>query len=288
MKALITFFTALFFYSTALGDCADNILSAFPSGNTIKQNSIFVLNEYAWNAKIIKGLNQQYPIYLKCGDEKIKLIVKEIHVGQFNESQAIVFPEKQLVDGHEYTMCIDNLPEGEALKRFNEQTQVYEPIVYKVSHGKDILKPIIASSPELIDKTYKRFGCGPSAFAVFKYSVIDSSEIIVKVKLKNVKNGDEKIYYVEASEGNICVGYSMCSGAFHFDDGIYYNVTFSFMDASGNIIDWDDDIGFFKPMDATELVFEIGTWVLLTGFSFGLIFIGYKIFRRVAKKKSKV
>lgn len=78
-NGLLPFITALFYSFSANADCAGSGLSIFPSGSTIKQNSIFVLEGYAQSQKVILGLNKAYPVYLKSGNQKINLIITEIN-----------------------------------------------------------------------------------------------------------------------------------------------------------------------------------------------------------------
>ena len=77
---LLPFITALFYSFSANAICAENGLRIFPSGATIKQNSIFVIDGYAQSQKVILGLNKAYPVYLKSGKQKIKLIITQINL----------------------------------------------------------------------------------------------------------------------------------------------------------------------------------------------------------------
>jgi hypothetical protein len=248
MKQLLTIILGFFFVATVHADCAGTGISVFPSGKSIQQNSIFVIDGYAESQHVILGLNKKYNIYLKSGNKKIKLLVSETCVGQFYLTQAMLKPETELEAGLDYTMIIDNLPEYEALKRYNHKTQKFESITYKVNAKKDLEKPKLSTKPKEIKKNLVHYGCGPSIHVVFSNPAKDDSEIMVKTTVKNMKTGKETSYYIVPDSDKIYVGHGMCSGAFVFDEGNNYELEFTFMDASGNFTSWTGDrIKFTKP-----------------------------------------
>ena len=253
MKQLLTILIGLFWTVSVYADCAGTGLWVFPSGQTIKQNSIFVLDGYAESQHVILGLNKKHNIYLKSGNKKIKLLVTEICVGQFYLTQAVLKPETELEAGLEYTIYIDSLPEYESFNKYNRTTQKYEPVTYKVVAEKDNEKPQISAMPKELKKTLVHYGCGPSIHVVFSNPAKDNSDIIVKTTVKNIKTGKETTYYIEPDGDKIKVGHGMCSGAFDFDDSNNYEIEFSFMDSSGNLTAWTGErIKFTKPTKQTD------------------------------------
>lgn len=254
MKQLLSILIGLFCTVTVYADCAGEGLWIFPSGQTIKQNSIFILDGYAESQKVILGLNKKHNIYLKSGNKKIKLIVAEICVGQFYLTQAVLKPETELEAGLEYTMYIDNLPEYERFNKYNKKTQKYEQVTYKVVAEIDNEKPQLTTKPKELKKTLVHYGCGPSIHVIFSSPIKDNSDVIVKTTLKNPKTGIETTYYIQPDGDKIKVGHGMCSGAFNFEDkGNNYEVEFSFMDASGNLTAWiGERIKFSKPTKETN------------------------------------
>ena len=253
MKQLLTIIIGLFWTVTSYADCAGTGLWVFPSGQTIKQNSIFILDGYAESQHVILGLNKKHNIYLKSGNKKIKLLVTEIRVGQFFLTQAVLKPETELEAGIEYTMFIDSLPKYESFNKYNRTTKKYEPVSYKVIAGKDTEKPQLLTKPKELKKTLVYYGCGPSIHVVFSNPAKDISDIIVKTTVKNLKTGKETTYYIEPDGDKIKVGHGMCSGAFVFDDSTNYEVEFSFMDSCGNLTTWAGErIKFTKPTKQTD------------------------------------
>lgn len=251
---LLPFITALFYSFSANAICAENGLRIFPSGATIKQNSILVIDGYAQSQKVILGLNKAYPVYLKSGKQKIKLIITQINLGQFRLTQAVLKPEKELEAGLEYTMYIDHLPEYESFNKYNKSTNKYEPVVYKVVAERDTEKPQLASIPIEINKTLVFYGCGPSIHVIFSNPAKDNSEIIVQATVKDLKTGMKTTYYIQPDGDKIKIGHEMCSGAFDFEeDSQNFEVAFEFMDASGNFTPWTrEPIKFTKPTVQTS------------------------------------
>lgn len=248
MKIILTFIMSAFTIINLNAICAVNRLSAFPYGNTLKQNSIIIIEGYELSQVVVKGLNKQFPVYLVAGKQKIKLNVKEILISQYRLTQAILKPETNLKAGLSYTLVIDNLPQTESLNRWNKDLKQNEPIVYKVIDGTDTIKPTFNTIPKEIKKSLISYGCGTSTHVVFDCNVIDSSEYLIKATLKNVKTGNETTYCVKTYNGTIGIGHNMCSGAFNFGESDDYEIAFSIIDASGNFTAWTgDQIKFTKP-----------------------------------------
>ena len=253
MKKLLLIIAGLFLTASVYADCAWTGLWVFPNGQTIKQNSIFILDGYLESQKVILELNRKYNIYLMSGQKKVKLLVAETCVGQFELTQAVLRPETELVAGLEYTMVIDSLPQYESIKKYNYTTHKYEPLTYKVIAEKDMEKPQLSARPKELKKSLEYFGCGPAIYVVFSNPAKDKSDIIVKTTVKSLKTGKETTYYVKPDGDKINVGHGMCSGAFEFDDGNKYEVAFSFMDSSGNLTAWTGKrIKFTRPIKETS------------------------------------
>jgi hypothetical protein len=249
MKTLLTLILGLFCTISVFADCAGAGLWMFPNNKTINQNSIFVLTGYAESQHVIVALNTKHPVYLKSGRQKIKLQVSEICIGQFYLTQAILKPETPLEAGLEYILCIDNLPEYEHIDQYNSKTESYEPISYTVSNIVDTNKPELLTQAKELKKTIHYYGCGPAKYVVFSNPAKDSSEIIIKTTVKNLKTRKETTYYIEPDQEVINVGYGMCSGAFTYVvDDEHYEIEFAYMDSSGNLTPWAGErIKFTKP-----------------------------------------
>ncbi|QKJ63228.1 hypothetical protein [Flavobacterium sp. M31R6] len=248
MKEKIYLILSLLFVINSSAKCADNGFSVFPSNKKIKQNSIFVISGYYSSQDIIELLNKEYLVYLKSGNEKVNLIVTEFHKGQYNVSQSILKPERNLKIGLEYTLVIDSLPGNENLEKFNSETYKYEPFKFIVTNDIDNEKPTFTSKPIIIKNESNFLGCGISSFVVFNCPILDKSEYLVKATIRNIKSNKTSTYYINPYDGKISIGHGMCSGAFNLEDENSYEVEFEIMDASANYTIWNKEkIKFKKP-----------------------------------------
>lgn len=255
MKQLLALAFGLLSSIATYADCLTKMLWVFPDGPAIKQNSIFVLYGMGQSEPVILGLNKTYSIYLKSGETKVRLQVTETHVGQYGQAQALLKPETALAPGQEYALCIDSLPEYEYPGRYNPSTERYEPVTYKVLAEKDTVPPKLVSQPRVLRKTLAHDGCGPATHVLFSNPAKDDPDVIVRTTVVALKTGRETTYYLQPYGPHgavIQVGHDMCSGAFTFEEGDDYEVSFSFMDASGNMISREGErIKFTKPVKDT-------------------------------------
>lgn len=253
MNKIFLIFFGLFFSITLHAECTMSGLSIFPHSGSISKNQIFVIEGYSMSQQTILGLNKKYSIYLKSGNKKIKLIVTELCIGQYNLTQVIVKPEELLEMGKEYTIIIDSLPKFERLHQINTLTKKYEPFKYTVKTDVDTQSPKVNGNPFELKKKFAQYGCGPSMYVVFSNPAKDQSPLLVKTSVKNLLTGHTATYYLLPKDEQIKVGHDMCSGAFDFDESEFYEVSFSFMDSSGNITKWDGPgIRFSKPTIANS------------------------------------
>ena len=249
MKKIIPLFIFLLTTVNGFSKCASSGIYFWPTKPSISQNSIFVIEGYASSQKIIIGLGTTYKVFLKSGNQKIKLSVQEILVGQFCLTQAILKPETILTVGQEYELVIENLGELESqVSRYNTSTGQEEKIKWRVTTLSDTVQPSWTSRPQFKNTLHRELGCGPEIFANFSYSAKDDSEFLIKTTLKNISTGSLMTYYLQAEDDNIAVGHNMCSGAFNFYGGNMYEVVFSLFDSSGNFTKWTGEgIEFKRP-----------------------------------------
>jgi hypothetical protein len=179
MRTLLMLVIAQFLQTYSSAECENMGLSVFPNGHTIKQNSIFVVEGYALSQRIVIGLNKKYPVYLKSGDKRVNLFVKEICVGKFGLTQAILMLEKPLEAGLDFEFLIDSLPDTESLGRYNKERTKIEGIIFTVITGIDKEKPILISKPKEINKSFANYGCGPAMNVNFDFLLKDSSEVLI-------------------------------------------------------------------------------------------------------------
>ena len=239
MKNILVVIYFLLLSIQGIAKCGSQNLSFWPNGKHINQNSIFVIEGYGLSQSIILELGKKNKVFLQSGDQKIKLNIQEIHVGQFHLTQAILKPEIILTSGHEYELIIENLDELEYLvKRYNDAREQVK-IKWKVSADIDTISAIWKKIPIYKNSEYHELGCGPETNANFEFAAADNSEYLIKTILKNKSTGKETIYYLSVDDNKIIsVGHDMCSGAFKYTDGEYFEVEFSLYDSSGNLTKW--------------------------------------------------
>lgn len=249
MKKIIPIIILLLTTVDGFSKCASSGLYFWPTKQTVSQNSIFVIDGYATSQKIITGLGTTYKVYLKSNNEKIKLNVQELLVGQFSLTQAILKPEEILSVGQEYELVIENLGALESqVYRYNDSTRQKEKVKWTVSNFSDTVSPIWTNNPKFKNSSYDMYGCGPAIFANFTYSAKDNSEYLIKTIVKNKSTGIETTYYLKPDDKVIAVGHDMCSGAFNLEGGDKFEVEFSLFDASGNLTKWTGErIEFKRP-----------------------------------------
>jgi hypothetical protein len=246
----------LFFLSSTIqyvsGFCTSSGISVFPSGKTIRPNTIFMVEGYSQSQGVIEKLGTTYPVYLINGKTKIRLTVKETLKGGYLLTQAVLIPERPPKKGVRYTFVIENLPEEEGeLTEWNKELKKHEAIVFDVIGSNDTIKPFFSLLPHEIGKTNVMYGCGPEIWVQFACHVIDSSECLIKATVKNLSTNNSSTYYIDHGDSSVSVGHSMCSGAFEIENGKKFEVTFALVDASGNTTEWvGEPIQFTKPEEA--------------------------------------
>jgi hypothetical protein len=229
MKKFSLFLMLLTLSTNLIAKCGPGGLSFFPWGEEIYQNSIFMLEGDHYDS-IVVGLNKKYPIYLRSGKQKIKLVIFETQIGEYGLSQVLLKPVNSLEPNKEYELIIENFPIRDSLGK--SKTQVCRK--WKVKMGKDEEPPKFKEYPKELSKTYVHMGCGPGVYANFSCKVSETSEYLVKTVVKDMKTGSIRTYYLRPSVDSVGVGHGMCQGAFVLKSEEDYEVAFSLIDASGN------------------------------------------------------
>ena len=101
---------SLFIQVSVNAKCSFSGISCWPLSTTIKANGIIVIDFFGYSQELVQGLNKKYPIYLKGGNEVIKLMITETLKGKFQLTQIVLKPETRLTSGVKYEMVVDNLP----------------------------------------------------------------------------------------------------------------------------------------------------------------------------------
>lgn len=218
------------------GECAPGALTVFPGGATLNRNPVLMIEGYGECQSLIHRLGKQNAVYLTAGSRRIKLVVNEVRVGQFELTQAILVPETVLDAGTTYRLQIDQLPAYYPIYRWNEAAKRTEELVYVTNQKIDVQPPVVSRQPREIGKTHISYGCGPEVTVNFDCPVSENESVLVKATVTDKRTGTSATYFLEPTNKQIKIGHGMCSGAFRLIPAGEYEVTFSFMDVSGNVM----------------------------------------------------
>lgn len=255
MKNLTLLFL-LFYYSSSLqAMCDKHYLHVWPTSKTIKTNPVFMLEGYDLSRNVIAGLNTKYPIYLESGEQRIKLIVKEIIEGELKLKQAILVPENHLVAGLTYTLRIDSVQLWDKPLKWNRVTGNANA-EWLVESGFDVQKPAWTADPAEGKKTLIHYECGPEITVAYSLPLNERFPYLVKATVSTISTGKKTTYYVIPEDSAfVCIGRHMCAGAFALEDGSDFKVSFEIMDASGNFSEViKGPVAFTKPDKETPYI----------------------------------
>jgi hypothetical protein len=159
-----------------------------------------------------------------------------------------------LEPGKEYELVIDSLPAYESpMTRWDPITKTYQPIKWTVAQEADFISPNWNTRPIETKKSLVYYGCGPATFVHFSCKVQDQSPILVKTSVTNITTKKVTSYYLIPNDTTVWIGHGMCSGAFEFNQGDTYEISFDLMDACGNFTMWTEKkIQFTKPTNQTN------------------------------------
>jgi hypothetical protein len=233
--------------------CAESGIFCLSKSSTLNKNGLIILEFYSSSQSLIPDLNKKYPIYLKSSNEKIQLNVIETLTGEMHLTQIVLKPATKLKANALYTLQIDNLPTYERKpERYNSSSNKWESLTFKINNTVDNDIPTLSNTPTEQKKTLVYYGCGPASWVYFTITGQDKSELFVRANVKNKETRMVTTYILAIENGLAKIGHGMCSGAFHFDNGNNFEVTFQLCDQSGNKSGMTTSIAFTKPTEDTN------------------------------------
>lgn len=243
---------AVFISGVASAMCGMNGIWSLSKKSTLNRNGLVILEFYAFSQELVPGLNKKYPVYLQSAKGKVTLVVMEVLRGEFNLTQVILKPASELSVNETWQLHIDSLPKYESGPhgKYNSTLKKWEALSFTVTDYIDYELPVLICPPVETKKTYTAFGCGPDRSVYFKLSGQDKSELFVRASVKNKTTGKTTDYLLRIENDIVIVGHGMCSGAFHFDNGDNYEVSFALFDQSGNKASLTQPVAFTKPIPA--------------------------------------
>lgn len=258
MKYFLTISFLIYFSLLVKADCANSGIWASSISKTVTSNSLFLIEGYAQSMDVIKDLNKKYPVYIESNSHKVKLEVIKFIKGKFRLNQAIVRPSEKLKAGSKYYIKIEDLGDKHPKSYWGGDENHF------ISEGFLIIEENKSSSdekwhkqPVFISSEVKHFGCGPSIYAYFNVSLVDTNYTHIETELVNKKTGISQTYLIDYNkkEKQVAVGHGMCSGAFDYSKNGKYKVRFRVpkctIDSPDN--EWSDWIIFDSPYKSIDV-----------------------------------
>lgn len=248
MRYITLFLLSIFITTIASAKCTSSGIYCLSKSSTLNKNGLIILEFYASSQSLIPGLNNKYPIYLKSSKGKVPLNIIETLQGEMSVTQIVLKPGLELITGEIYALQIGNLPKHERKPElYNSASKKWEQFTFKITNSVDKDMPVWNDLPTEKKKTFDYFGCGPASWVYFNISAQDESELFARASVKNKTTGLTTTYILNIENGSVKVGHGMCSGAFHFDNGDNFEVTFQLFDQSGNKSSTTKPISFTRP-----------------------------------------
>ncbi len=256
---LLFFLSCFAFVNYLKAECSDWHTHFYPSKNTLTPKGIIIFQGFGGANFIIRGLEKEYPIFLKSGNHKVKLKVKFVNEG-YGTLQAVLEPVETLKIGETYELVIENYePKDEyhTFTKYNTTNNKTEKPIWKIEENtKEKNNKNITTwenLPVVGEKNYEEFGCGPAIQVIFSAKIKSNSDYYIKATITNKKTNVAKTYLFDAlndknPKGNIVIGHGMCSGSFGFGEEKEYSIVFDLVDLEGNSMKMETKaINFERP-----------------------------------------
>lgn len=206
--------------------CAWDGILVWPEVGTIAAEQTFMIEGFADSQKTIRKLGRGYRAVLSDGTTTIELVVIGRYEGAMFLTEVLVKPSIPLTVGKTYELSFIGLPKEEAQpNHWNSGTQTWEPMRWNVT---DMPQPLAGplSQPRETGKTLMHYGCGPEMHVHFRIAPEGSTNGLVQVAVSEKGGGRRTTYVLRMQDGRVEIGHGMCSGAFTFETGETYTVTF--------------------------------------------------------------
>lgn len=248
MKRPAIILTAFLFNSLIVSaKCGSSGIWIVGESKTLYKNSILVLEFYAMSEDIVPGIGNKYLVWLKSKNAKVIMQPIEILKGEMSVTQIIFRPTCDLIEGDVYELVIDGIKDWHGPRHYNSATNKSEPYSFTIIKNTSLLIPLLfTTAPLETKKEMEMYGCGPARYVHFSI-VADPSLKYVRANVKNKQTGKTTSYILTIEKGEAIIGHGMCSGAFLFDEGEKFSVSFALVDNAGNTGKYSAPIDFTKP-----------------------------------------
>jgi hypothetical protein len=233
---------------TASAKCGGSGVFILGDTRTLYKNSVLILEFYAASQDLVPGIGNKYLVWLKSKNAKVALQPIEILKGEMSVTEVILRPTCDLIEGDVYELVIDNLKDWRGPQRYNSTTNKPEPYTFTIIKNNVGSIPLsFTSTPLETKKDMEVFGCGPARSVHFSIAA-DPSVNYVRANVKNNTTGKITTYILAITNGEVIIGHGMCSGAFLYDEGEKFTVSFALLDNAANAGKYSDGINFTKPV----------------------------------------
>ncbi|WP_066219844.1 hypothetical protein [Formosa haliotis] len=257
MKKIILLLVLTFGIKTAFADCSMGAMYFFPETKEIGLNSKFIIQGYAFSQKTIKSFKNR-KVYLESEiGELIELNLEEFYIGQMQLTQAIFCPTSELKPNTKYFLKYANQTEDEErdLTQYNKEKKEREKVYWKTTDKKELETLNSNLKVEFENTEVIHYGCGPSAYAIFKVKNKSESEIWYKTEVVDLSTNLLKCFYIKEWNGKLNVGHGMCAGAFTYNNKGKYKVRFTPMNTDGKLLTTTSWTTFESPFMNDKILF---------------------------------
>lgn len=253
MKYITSILIIFLFIHSSKADCGSSGLEIFPTGQTLAENPIIMIQGGFQNFEYLNKLGKDYSIKLENEKESINLILDEICKTEASYLQMFFKTETKLTSGNKYKLniktpkTIEYLPSMSALGKYS--ISEFEWVV----SNKKTAKPFFKKDPKLVERVFTAYGCGAKAFTIFDYKIEDNNDVLFLTELVEIESNFTQLAYIPSIDGKIKVGHNMCYGAFRYScRNKNYKVRFRIRDINGEFSEnWTDWIKFKEPSYST-------------------------------------
>ncbi|MGB0429151.1 MAG: hypothetical protein ACPGLV_01665 [Bacteroidia bacterium] len=250
-KRYFFIFFALVLVKLLHASCMSSGIWAFPETNKIDIDGFIIVEVYGTSQDLIPKLGNDVQIHLKANDHCINLAIVEVIKGAHNISQVVFKVEQELEVGASYYLVFEDTTQI-AIRKYG----VWKDAVWEAAKlAKTENKPLIIehkSYPPKIEhegNTFMLYGCGPSMYADFRTSIMDSS-LMLRAQLTELNGTDTYVYIIPIdTAGIVSLGRGMCSGAFAFQRSKKYRARFKIYDFTKTEYAYCEWIEFDSPVD---------------------------------------
>lgn len=233
-----TLLTTLLLAGAALAaekPCEKDGVLLFPApGAVVPTNVQFIIEGVGeGQARVQELLGGDVSIALIAeGQDPISVKAEKGFVSQMSRVALRLRPTKSLQPNVEYTLA---LPRDMAGVRLLNDILGDGSLRWLAGPGPDVKAPIYKQKPASSEGFYVKTADGLRRQLKLRALVEEQGPAWFLVTLQRARGGSARQQYPVPLEGDtLTIGHDACSGAFGFDDGRAYKLTFELFDAAGN------------------------------------------------------